>query len=273
MNQPLLPATLPLTDTVFVLLAELIHQRTGLLFDKDKRELLECKLSSLPLDRNIRDFLEYYYFLKYHEEAEAEWIRVQRALAVNETFFWREPDQLRAVARLAAGVSQPVRIWHAGCCTGEEPYSMEIALRESSARGIPRSIIASDANCDSIAAAERGLYLARSFRQLPPALRDKYFDAQDKGWLLHDDVRSSVSFSCQNLMRTAMGNNAFDFIFCRNVFIYFSRQAVEKTAGAFYQALRPGGYLMLGAAESLLRFDTPFEFTELGGAIAYRKAA
>jgi chemotaxis protein methyltransferase CheR len=277
-GQPFYSPSLRLSEAAFELLAELIHRRTGLTYDKDRMEVLESRLSSLVLDQGMNDFLEYYYMLKYHADTDAEWARVQTALAVSETYFWREVDQLRVVANqlvpqlLQQRPGLPIRIWHAGCCSGEEPYSMVMALRQSEQARMGRyDILATDANQDAIALARRGLYGDRSFRVLPEVLKQQHFTPHNGKWQLHRDVMDAVFFETQNLMQAASMGRRFDFIFCRNVFIYFSARSIEQTAAAFHSALEPGGYLLLGASESLLRYNTPFEFAELGGAIGYRK--
>lgn len=276
---PLFPHSLPLAEATFYLLADLIHRKTGLYYDESKRELLADKLSPLLLERGLNDFLDYYYLLKYDLQADDEWDRVQAALAVNETYFWREVDQIQWVARALLPTlyrdrpQTSPRIWHAGCCSGEEPYSLVMASME---QGLPPGrlvVVGTDANKVALEAARQGRYGGRAFRSLPETLRDRYFTPVDARWQIADRVREAVSFRHQNLMdENSMATmRHFDVIFCRNVFIYFSREAIERVTRYFHQALEPGGYLLLGASESLLRYDTPFEYTEVDGILAWRK--
>src|ERR1041385_5021032 len=129
--------TLGLSDSAFALLRDLIQERTGLFYDNGKSDMLIDKLAPLVIERGFSSFLDYYYLLKYDAEANEEWKRVADALSVQETFFWREVDQVRAVVEhivpehFATPRAQPLRIWSAACATGEEPLSLAMALTEA----------------------------------------------------------------------------------------------------------------------------------------------
>jgi len=170
--------TFALTDAAFSLLRELIEQRTGVVFDEAKRGLLADKLSEPVAANGLTSFLDYYYLLRYDENAEAHWAVLMDRLAVPETFFWRQAEQILAVANVIAPAhflaypGRPLRIWSAGCCTGEEPISLAIALAEAGLLGkYPIDIAATDGSAEMIARARHGSYGERSFRQLPPALK------------------------------------------------------------------------------------------------------
>ena len=128
--------TLGLPDSAFGLLRDLIHERTGLFYDQSKSEVLTDKLSPLVIERGFGSFLDYYYLLKYDPAANQEWKKVIDALSVQETYFWREMDQVRAVADLlvpqhfSTPRAAPLRIWSAACATGEEPLTIAMALQE-----------------------------------------------------------------------------------------------------------------------------------------------
>lgn len=278
---PYLTESLPLSEQVFILLRDLIQERLGLYYGPEKREILQDRLAPLVTEQNLGSFLDYYFLLKYQEDRQNEWYRVQTALAVRETFFWREVDQVTLAAReLVPALRRrfplrPVRIWHAACATGEEPYSMAMALHESGGfLGGPVEIVASDFDQEALRMAREGLYRERSFRALPPGLRLKYFFSHFNGLSRLDDlIRSRVQFNYLNLVDqagiAAMKN--FDMIFCRNVFIYFNDSTIQQVANQFYQALRSPGYLFLGAAESLLRVRTRFHLVEIAGCFVYCK--
>ncbi len=137
--------SLGLSGAAFTLLRDLIHERTGLCYDDGKSELLSDKLSQRVVDAGFASFLDYYYYLKYDEAAAAEWPQVMDTLSVPETFFWREMQQVQAlvevvVPRFFAGQDGPLRIWSAGCASGEEPLSIAMALNEAGWLGsVPRS--------------------------------------------------------------------------------------------------------------------------------------
>jgi chemotaxis protein methyltransferase CheR len=272
--------TLGLSDNAFVLLRDLIHERTGLFYENGKSELLTDKLSPLVVERGFNSFLDYYYLLKYDPESEQEWKRVINALSVQETFFWREVDQVRAMVDVlvpqyfTANRARTLRIWSAACATGEEPLTLAMALNEGG--WFDRAAIeiyASDASVAAIDRAQRGVYRERSFRSLPTHLRDKYFSQENNGWRVAPGLHSKVKWATANLMKesdVAVFATAA-IIFCRNVFIYFSDNTIRKTVRTFARHMPTPGYLFVAASESLLRLTTEFQFQEIGGAFVYVK--
>lgn len=272
--------TLGLSDSAFTLLRDLIHERAGLFYDNGKSDLLTDKLSPLVVERGFNSFLDYYYMLKYDAGAEQEWKRVIDALSVPETFFWREMDQIRALVNVivpqhfSSPGARPLRIWSAACATGEEPLSIAMALDEEGwFNRAPIEIYASDASEAAIARARRGIYRERSFRSLPPQLREKYFSEAQGGWRVAPSLHAKVRWSTANLMdEGAVASLATaPIIFCRNVFIYFSDGAIRKTVHLFAEHMPEPGYLFVAASESLLRLTTRVEFQEIGGAFVYVK--
>ena len=272
--------TLGLSASAFTLLRDLIHERTGLFYDNGKSDLLTDKLSPLVIERGFNSFLEYYYLLKYEADAEAEWERVVDALSVQETFFWREIDQVRAVVDhivpdyFSTPRVQPLRIWSAACATGEEPLSIAMALDEKGwFERAPIEIYATDASHAAIARARGGLYRERSFRTLPPALRAKYFREEQRAWRIAPELHAKVKWATANLRsESEVGILATAaVIFCRNVFIYFSEEAIRKTVRLFASRMPTPSYLFVAASESLLRLTTDFQFQEMGDAFVYVK--
>ena len=272
--------TLGLSGSAFVLLRDLIHERTGLFYENGKSDLLTDKLSPLVIERGFSSFLDYYYLLKYDAEADSEWKRVVNALSVQETFFWREVDQIRAVAdvlvpqHFSVSRAQPLRIWSAACATGEEPISIAIALNENGwFDRAPIEIHATDASSVAIERARRGLYRERSFRSLPAALREKYFTEENGGRRVAGELHAKIKWATANITNetdVALLATA-PIIFCRNVFIYFSDDAIRKTVKQFASRMPAPGYLFTAASESLLRLTTTLQFQEIGGAFVYVK--
>ncbi len=278
---------LALSGSAFALLRDLIQERLGLYYGEDRRDLLRDRLAPLAAERNASSFLDYYYMLKYGEDAREEWRRVQTALAVRETYFWREMDQIRLVARtlapvlLARNPHRPLRIWHAACATGEEPYTMAIALQEEKLCDGRVEIVGTDFDGDALALARTGMFRERSFRALPPELRQRYFTERGGGGVgvggggaqINVTIRGQVRFVYLNLadeegMRQM---REYDIVFCRNCFIYFGDAAIQAVTQRLYEALRSPGYLMLGASESLLRFPSRFRFQEMDKSFVYVK--
>jgi len=200
---------------------------------------------------------------------------------VQETYFWREIDQLRAVVTcivpqlVEALNGEPLRIWSIPCATGEEPLTIAMLLSEAGwFERAPIQLIASDASPNAIARARRGHYTRRSFRNLPLALRDKYFVEHEDSWSVIPTLQQRVSYDVVNLVSEAevARHAAAPIVFCRNVFIYFSDRSIRRALSVFERLMPSPGYLCVAAAESLLRRTAMFELQEHGGAFMYVKA-
>lgn len=272
--------TLGLPGGIDLLLRDLIHERTGLFYENGNCDLLTDKLSPLVLERGFTSFLDYYYLLKYDTEADEEWRRVMNALSVQETYFWREMDQVRALVNvlvpqlLSTSRHTSLRIWSAACATGEEPLTIAMALEEAGwFERAQIEIYASDASTRAIEKARNGLYRERSFRNLPPDLRAKYFAEEQGLWRVASKLSERVKWATANLMsETEVAPlAAATVIFCRNVFIYFSPEMIRKTVSLFSRSMPKPGYLFVAASESLLRLTTDYELKEIGGAFVYVK--
>ena len=271
---------LALPEGTSSLIRSLINERIGMFFDNGKSDLLIDKLSPLVIERGFSSYLDYYYLLKYDTSARAEWQNVVNALSVQETYFWREIDQVRALVQTlvpqwhARNSKATLRIWSAACATGEEPLTIAIALNE--AGWFDRAsieIVASDASTKAIDRATQGVYRERAFRNLPAPLRARYFEPDGSCWRVRSDIHSKIKWQVANLMEEDQiaPLAAADFIFCRNVFIYFSENAIGQVVRSFARFLRPPGYLFIGAAESLLRLTTEYNLTEIDDAFVYVK--
>ena len=269
-----------LPEGATALIDSLIHERTGMSFANGKADLLIDKLSPLVIDRGFTSYLDYYYLLKYDTSAPAEWQNVMNALSVQETYFWREVDQVRSLVQTllpqwhAKNPGVTLRIWSAACASGEEPLTIAMALNEAGwFEKTSIEIVASDASSKAIERAQTGVYRERAFRNLPAQLRDRYFDHEDSGWRIRSDLHRRIKWSIANLMderQIAEMANA-DFIFCRNVFIYFSENSIRRAVRSFSRFIRPPGYLFVGAAESLLRLTNDFTLIEVDDAFVYKK--
>jgi chemotaxis protein methyltransferase CheR len=268
-----------LAGHVTTILRDLVHERLGLYYGASQFDQLADRLAPLVVARGFTSFLDYYYLLKYTNDAD-EWRRVMDALSVQETFFWREIDQIRALVShvIPALVEElrgdPVRIWSAPCATGEEPLTLAMALQEE--RWFDRAdieIIASDASEAAIEKAEVGRYSGRAFRNLSPTLRAKYFTADGEHWVIAPHLRRRVSYDLVNLVDPVevARHAGAPIILCRNVFIYFSDKSIRRTLDAFAAHMPEPAYLCVGASESLLRLGSQFELQEIGGAFIYVK--
>ncbi len=269
-----------LPDGAGALIQNLINERIGMSFDNGKKDLMIDKLSPLVIERGFSSYLDYYYLLKYDTSARVEWQNVINALSVQETYFWREMDQVRVLVQTILPQWQvqtgrsTVRIWSAACATGEEPLTIAIALNEAGwFKRVSIEIVASDASSKAIERAEAGLYRGRAFRNLPAQLRDRYFTPEGSAWRIRKDIHARIKWRIANLMeeREIADLASADFIFCRNVFIYFSENAIRRAVRSFARFIRSPGYLFVGAAESLIRLTMDFTLTEIDDAFVYLK--
>lgn len=270
---------LGLPETAFVLLRDMIHEKTGLFFDEEKRDLLGDKLASLVINSGFDNFLDYYYLLKYDAaRSAAEWRRVMDALSVQETYFFREHDQLEALSgrlvpqHFRERPNVPFRIWSAACASGEEPLSIAMTLEQAGWFGrLPIEIYASDASTSALEKARNGVYRERSFRSAPAHIMHRYFQRTEDGYEADPALRGRIRWTQANVLDPAeVGDMAASHvIFCRNMFIYFSKQTVRKTIEIFAQRILAPGYLFVGAAESLLRISDQFHLEQVDGAFVY----
>ncbi|WZP00707.1 CheR family methyltransferase [Isosphaeraceae bacterium EP7] len=209
--------------------------------------------------------------------------KVVAGLTVGESYFFRDKAQIEAIeAKILPDLierrsaQRRLRIWSAGCSTGEEPYTLAILLDRMSTRlaGWDVEILATDINPDAIEAARRGVYSAWSFRQTPDAVRDQYFRPAGNRFEILDRLRSRVKFADLNLGSDGPWDartRGVDLILCRNVLIYLSRPVTERLAVRFSGSLHEGGWLIVGASEWSQAVFHQFVAENLPGTVVYRK--
>ena len=275
-----------LKPSEFSLFRDYIHKRSGIYLDDYKTNALQITLDALMRQRDIESYADYYRVLEDKEEGEEEIKRLLDLVTVNETCFFRNPAQFEALRKVvlpdlvkkkeAAG-DRSLRIWSAGCSTGEEPYSIAIALLEA----LPNpdkwriDILATDVSRQVLASAQKGEYNNRSLRETPQHYLRRYFtkDAND-AYHIDQRVMDMVGFSYHNLVIEAYPMlilGGWDIIFCRNVTIYFQLESTRKVIADFYKALHDGGYLFIGHAESLYKINDDFIPMHIGSAYVYKK--
>jgi chemotaxis protein methyltransferase CheR len=271
--------SLGLVGHVTTLLMDLIHEQLGLHYTPADADQVGDRLAPLVVGRGLASFMDYYYVLKYTAEAD-EWSKVMDALAVQETYLWREIDQLRAIVDhlvpelVAAARGRPLRIWSSACASGEEPLTIAMLLEEAGwFHRAPIEIVASDASPAAIARARQGNYTQRSFRNLPQWLKEKYFVSRENHWTVVPELHRRVSYDLVNIVAEHQVSRyaSAPIILCRNVFIYFSDRSIQRTVAMFERAMPSPSYLCVGVSESLLRRTTAFDLQEVGGAFVYAK--
>jgi chemotaxis protein methyltransferase CheR len=234
---------------------------------------------------NLKSFGEYYYFLQYDRSKREELNKLFEVVTTNETSFYRNPPQLKVFEekvlseifdRQRKSGQKRLRIWSAGCSTGEEPYTLAIQIHEVLRTELPSwdiKITANDLSENVLSSARRGVYSEYALRTTPKEIISKYFTQEDVGFKVKPEVKKLVSFGQINLNdRTQIKRiERSHVVFCRNVIIYFDDDMKKRVIGAFYDNLLPGGYLIIGHSESLHNISRAFKPMHHPGAIVYKK--
>jgi chemotaxis protein methyltransferase CheR len=272
-----------LGDEEFRLLSSFIYDYAGLYFDDSSRFLLESRLQNRLKEHNFDSFLKYYQYLLYHQDRLNELNTMLDIVTTNETYFFREKNQLEAFAEeilpeLAEknAMTKRLRIWSAGCSTGEEPYTLAMLISQS--RLFDSSwkidIIGTDISQRVLRTARKAVYSQSSFRATEEEQLTRWFTRLEDGkYTVNEDVRSMVHFGHLNLMDEKMMGliGECDAIMCRNVIIYFDKNAKARVVNSFFKKIVAGGYLLLGHSESLMNITTVFKLKHLTKVMVYQK--
>ncbi|MFI5369277.1 MAG: CheR family methyltransferase [Spirochaetia bacterium] len=274
------PAMTPaLSQEVFDKFRGLIYRKTRINMRDGKQILVSNRLRKRLVHLGLASYEEYYALLTSAEGAPTEMPHFVDAVSTNETYFFRESGHFTSLEShvlpelFRAG--RTVRIWSAGCSTGEEAYTLRIvadqAAKACGAGGV--EIVGTDISTTVIARARAGVYRDRSLKLVPPdLLRQNFRPAADGGYQVRDEVRARVEFKVHNLFTDPPPGERIDVIFCRNVMIYFDTATQERLVdGIFARAIGPEGYLFIGHAESVTGFSTVFQYASLLRAPIYRR--
>jgi chemotaxis protein methyltransferase CheR len=273
-----------LSEEEFRLLRDFVHERFGLFYDESQRASLRGRLAPRLALLGLTSFEDYYRYLRFAPERAEEQQRMVSHLTNNETYFFREQPQLQVFAseilrsireRKAAAGERSLRLLSVGCSTGEEPLTLAMIVFDSGqfVWGWDVRVTGLDVDEAALEKARRGLYHQNSLRALTPPLLERHFTRVEGGVRAKDGVRRSVGWRAGNLLEASSyeGLAPLDAIFCRNVLIYFSDAAVQRAVTLFHEQLAPGGYLLLGHAESLARVTSTFRPIRFQGAIVYQR--
>ncbi len=272
-----------LSEEEFRLIRDLIYNHCGLFFDSDNKYLLDRRLLPRLALHSLSGFRDYYQFLKYDRKKDEEISDILDILTTNETYFFRESFQLDAFTdeilpelKSLKQKDRTLRIWSAGCSTGEEPYTIAMLMLEKNCfPGWRIEIVGSDISHRVVQVARKGIYGKSSFRSTDQRYLERFFTEAPGGYRICDEVRELVTISQMNLFdanRLALLGK-MDVIFCRNVIIYFDQGSKKKVIESFYNTLRPAGYLLLGHSESLMNVSTAFALRHLKSDMVYQKSA
>jgi len=270
-----------LTDSMFRVLRDLIYEISGIFFAEDGKPILENRLQQNIKKRQLTSFGDYYYFLKYDRNKDEEIALLIDTITIHETYFFRENRQLdtfmgEVIPELSERQKRTkrIRIWSAGCSTGEEPYTLSMLFLENRLfRDFSVEIYATDISRAALTHARQGIYQNPSFRAIDPYFQKTYFTKEESGLRISDQVKKSVVFLHLNLYDYERWGllPEMDAIFCRNVMIYFDAPAKKRVIGSFYNKLKEGGFLLLGHSESLMTLSTDFAMRHFKNDLLYQK--
>lgn len=274
-----------LKDPVLPKLRDLIYRISGIYYQDAKFYLLAGRARKRMSTINSRTFSDYFDQLTVRPNRDAEMRSLLNEITIGETYFFRGQAQLDALAKVilpklanlqSKQALRKIRIWSAGCSTGEEPYTLSILLLEllsEKFKGWSFEILATDLNDTSLAKCREGLYGDYAVRHLSPERKRKFFSENGALFRVNDQVRSLVKFDRLNLQDQSkmLFMKGFDLIFCCNVLIYFDGTAKKRTVGHFYNGLIPGGYFFLGECETLFGIFDEFRLTHFPGTTGYHK--
>jgi chemotaxis protein methyltransferase CheR len=245
-----------------------------------KHVLISNRLRRRIVALNLGGYDEYYEYITRGPGRETEIQAFIDAVSTNETYFFRETNHFAALTGTVLpellARRRRIRLWSAGCSTGEEPYTLRIVIAEALGDAVSASveILATDINDEVIAAARRGLYRERSLRLVPPEALARWFEPADDGARrVNRALAGSIEFRVHALLKQPPPEKSFDIIFCRNVMIYFDKPTQARLVdGYFGPVLAPDGYLFIGHSESLTGTSDLFRFQRGLKAPIYRKA-
>jgi chemotaxis protein methyltransferase CheR len=271
-----------LTDELYISFRDLLRERCGLHYPDRKRSDLVHGLAQAMNAGGFPDLAALYADARL---GGAGWEIILAQLTVGETYFFRNQPQFEAFRQQLLpellqrrATIRSLRVWSAGCATGEEPYSIAMLLGDM----LPReqmwqvSILATDLNPRFLARAREALYSEWSFRETTEAQRARFWVREGNRWRLRPEIRRMVLFTRLNLAEPSYpainnGTCAMDIIFCRNVMIYFDEETIRQVLARMYAALAPGGWLLVGHAEPQAALYQQFEVHNFPNAIIYRK--
>ena len=295
---PLLPRV-PLTEPERKLLQTLIYQECGMCFDERRASFLEDRLQRRLRTCRIDNFYGYYRLLT-SQEGKRELAELLENLTINETSFFRNGPQLelfqkrilqQVLSRKQARREWTIRLWSAGCSTGQEPFTLAMLIAEAldlfslRTSPVPPSaspkpvvpspwrveLLASDISLPVLRAGQQGIYSEAQMEPVDYRYRLRYFDKIDaNNYQVKETLRGLVQFDFHNL-KTEFLPSRYDIIFCRNVMIYFDEAEQQRLVEKFYRCLNPEGFLFVGHAESLLGMTEQFRMIHEGHGTAYQR--
>jgi chemotaxis protein methyltransferase CheR len=272
--------TVRLSESELDEIRTLIEQRSAILFDSSRERFFSTRLLDFIEEKHLSSGTE---LLRHIKSSSIEYESLLEQLLTQETSFFRYPAVYEALEKQIVPEIEErkfwqnprvLRIWSAGCSTGEEPYSIAITLCEALkfSEAWEVEVLATDISRKALRHAERGLYRSRTLQNLAPQRVDAYFSESKSGYQVRPRIRKMISFAQMNLIEPVYVGK-LDCIFCMNVLMYFSAERRRAILQRFYDALEPGGYFLLGHSETLSNLEMKFESVVRGDCRIYRKPA
>ncbi|MDR3342048.1 MAG: protein-glutamate O-methyltransferase CheR [Treponema sp.] len=263
------------TDADFEQYRKLIYNESGIHFTPTNRSILESRLKERLRDKKI-DVRAYFNIVSKDNEELKNFLD---SITTNLTRFFRNQAHFDALEKYVVpellkikkgSIGTTLKIWSAGCSTGEEPYSIAMLMNEILPPPWKFEIVASDISLRSLMTGKEGFYTDSRIVGVPPAYLKKYFDKVDGGYKVRPEIMSKIRFDYHNLIHD-LGQRNLDIVFCRNVIIYFDEVAQTAVIKRFWDAMASKSFLFIGHSESLFGMDTQFEFVKTQWATLYRK--
>lgn len=265
-----------LSDTDFTRFRNLIYDESGISFSESNRTILESRLKERLKIARLQTVREYYDHVKRDQE---ELKILLDAVTTNLTRFFRNASHWETfenyvvpdlVEYKRARGDRKMRIWSAGCSTGEEPYTIAMELLELLPPGFEIEILASDLSLKSVLTGQQGFYPTPRLTGIPDKYLEKYFEQRENGRQVKESLRRLITFDYHNLKHDS-GRRGLDVVFCRNVLIYFDEAAQKAVVDRFWEAMARHSFLFIGHSESLFGMETRFSFLKTDWACIYAK--
>lgn len=265
-----------LNDADYELFRKVIYDESGITFSETNRSILDSRIKEILRQKNLASPRDYYAIITKDPE---EMKIMLDSVTTNLTRFFRNQPHFDAfinyviphvVEEKKKGIDRTIKIWSAGCSTGEEPYTIAMIMKEICPPGFNFKITASDISLKSLMTAQQGFYAENKVEGVPADYLSKYFTKTEGGYQIKKEVMDTIHFDYHNLKNDSGARN-LDVIFCRNVLIYFDEAAQLQVINRFWNSMAPSSYLFIGHSESLFGMKTNFEFLKTEWACLYTK--
>lgn len=265
-----------LNDEDFEKFRKTIYDESGITFSVTNRPILDSRIKEILREKKIETAAEYHsLILRDHEEMK----RMLDSVTTNLTRFFRNQPHFDAFEKYVIPHvleekkktgDRTVRVWSAGCSTGEEPYTIAMLLKRILPAGYDFTVTASDISLKSLMVGQQGFYADNKVDGIPPDFLSEFFTKTNGGYQINKDIMNCVKFDYHNL-KNDTGMRNLDIIFCRNVMIYFDEPAQLVVLDRFWNSMAKHSYLFIGHSESLFGMNTKFEFLKTDWACLYQK--